>query len=285
MKFLASAGCIAGVLLVSSSLCPAVAQDFSAAAPKPPFPVIFVSGKGVDNAGCGTQVKPCRTFKFAVTQTSANGEIKALDPADYGPVTITKSISLTGFDGAGIDSTPAGGTAITINANASDTINIRNLILDGAKIAGTGIILNSGGSLSIVHCTVRNFTVNGGILLTPIGTTSTVLIADVIISNDGHFGIGGVGPASVTVRHAYVTGNATGILHAFNNFTLADSLVANNSGDGISVTRGGFLLVHSIITRNNTGIVIGMPADSDGNNFIDGNTTNLIGTLNKVGTQ
>ena len=115
-----------------SILTPATAQDFARVA-GPPFPVAFVSDKSVDNAGCGTQVKPCRTFKFAVGQTSVNGEIKVLDPADYGPVIINKSVSITGVPGAGINSTPAGGTSISIIAGQSDTINISNLILVGLR--------------------------------------------------------------------------------------------------------------------------------------------------------
>ena len=80
-----------------------------------------------------------------------------LDPADYGPVIINKSVSITGVPGAGINSTPAGGTSISINAGQSDTINISNLILDGLKIATVGLDLQSGGSIAITHCIVRNF--------------------------------------------------------------------------------------------------------------------------------
>src|ERR1700756_167392 len=66
-------------------------------------PVTFVSGRGTDSGTCASPASACRTFQFAIGQTNVGGEIKALDPANYGGVTISKSISLTGVDGAGID--------------------------------------------------------------------------------------------------------------------------------------------------------------------------------------
>src|SRR5262249_37253586 len=68
-------------------------------------PVTFVSGKGTNAGTCASPEKPCRTFQFALGQTSPGGEIKALDPANYGGVGITKSISLTGVEGASINRT------------------------------------------------------------------------------------------------------------------------------------------------------------------------------------
>src|SRR6266481_9627937 len=62
----------------------------------------FVSGIGSDSNAC-TRTAPCRTFAFAITHTNAGGEIYALDPAGYGPVTITKSISIiSAVAGAGL---------------------------------------------------------------------------------------------------------------------------------------------------------------------------------------
>lgn len=58
--------------------------------------VTFVSGKGADTGTCENPHHPCRTFQFAIKQTSAGSEVKALDPADYGPMTIKQSISITG---------------------------------------------------------------------------------------------------------------------------------------------------------------------------------------------
>src|ERR1700730_3022770 len=46
-------------------------------------PVTYVSGKGTDSGTCASPANPCRTFQFAVNQTTSGGEVKALDAADY----------------------------------------------------------------------------------------------------------------------------------------------------------------------------------------------------------
>jgi hypothetical protein len=50
---------------------------------------VFVSGTGVDTNPC-TLAQPCRTFQQAHNVATANAEIDVLDPAGYGPLTITK---------------------------------------------------------------------------------------------------------------------------------------------------------------------------------------------------
>src|ERR1700730_3211878 len=102
-----------------------------AAPAKATTPVTYVSGKGTDSGDCSSPAKPCRTFQFAVNQTSPGGEGKALGPANYSPVTITKSI-----EAAGIDTN--GGTAITVPAmGASATINLANLLIQNVGGSGT----------------------------------------------------------------------------------------------------------------------------------------------------
>ena len=105
---------IAGALLALPFLGAAPARASS--------PVTFVSGKGADTGTCASPAAPCRTFQFALGQTSAGGEIKALDPAPYGPVTITNSISITGVEGASINR--PSGDHITIKRGAKSTPSI-----------------------------------------------------------------------------------------------------------------------------------------------------------------
>jgi hypothetical protein len=223
-------------------------------------------------------------------QTSPGGEIKALDPAPYGPMTITNSISITGVEGAGIFRTSAV-DAITINAGPNDTINLSHLTLDGFKTAINGIVLNSGGSLTIAHCAVRNFGV-AGIVLAPTGTTA-FLIADVVVSGIGNRGIDvfpqGTGSAKGTFDHVLANKNAaTGILIRSSATVLAvDSAAVNNTVTGFALNSGAVLrLAHSAATGNGTGVFVGGgPAESAGNNFIRGNTTDVQGTLTNVGTR
>src|SRR5262252_7236568 len=55
----------------------------------------WVSGVGDDVNPC-SRTAPCKTFAGAIAKTAPGGEIDALDPAGYGAVTITKSITIDG---------------------------------------------------------------------------------------------------------------------------------------------------------------------------------------------
>ena len=145
----------------------------------------YVSGTGIDSGGCASPGVACRTFAYAITQTSASGAIIVLNPANYGPVTINKSISIVA-EGAG----PAGvilsaGNAITIQAGATDVVNLRGLTLDGEGTAASGIVESAGGTLTISDCSSRRFS-NSGILLNPqLGMPVNVSILKTVMDNNG----------------------------------------------------------------------------------------------------
>src|ERR1700730_14832883 len=75
----------------------------------------YVSGQGSDTNGC-TVTTPCKTLKAALALTTAGGEIFVLNSADYGPATITKSVSIVSEGAAGGMLATNGTVAITINA-------------------------------------------------------------------------------------------------------------------------------------------------------------------------
>ena len=127
-------------------------------------PLTFVSGKGVDGGNCDDKSSPCRTFQYAVDHTGLIGEVQALDAADYGPVTISLPISITGVDGAGIfvDMGPGGGAAITIDTGPfNDRVNLSGLTIVGrwetSNPMPTGILVKGSGKFTMTHCTVQNF--------------------------------------------------------------------------------------------------------------------------------
>ncbi len=121
----------------------------------------WVSGKGTDAGAC-TVTAPCRTFAFALTQTNAGGEIDVLDPAAYGPMTITKAISIVN-DGVGTAGILAGsgGNGVAINAGANDSVHLRGLTIEGLGSGTSGIQFNSGGNLTLENCVIRNFAIVG----------------------------------------------------------------------------------------------------------------------------
>ncbi|MGH6812013.1 MAG: hypothetical protein ACREDM_06575 [Methylocella sp.] len=247
----------------------------------------FVSGKGFDTGTCA-EAQPCRTFQFAIGQTSASGEVKVLDPANYGGVTITQSISIAGIEGAGIDH--GSGNAITINAGPNDEINLAHLTVDGLKTGGSGIVLNSGGSLTITHCVVRNFT-NTGVFLTPTAGTTQFLIAGTLVSDNGTASIEVI-PLGGSVQGAldHVSMNKAGLgigVQSNGNVTVVGSIASNNAGSGFFTEGGGILrLAHSAATGNGIGVFNSSgTVVSAGDNFINGNGTDVSGTLTNVSTK
>jgi hypothetical protein len=260
----------------------------------------FVSGKGTDSGAC-VLAAPCRTFAFALTQTNAGGEIDVLDPAGYGAVTITKSISIVN-DGAGVAGiqTVPGVNGVTINAGASDSVHLRGLTIEGLGTGNTGILFHTGGNLAIENCVIRNFK-GAGIGIIPT-TSSSFSVSNTIASNNGGPGIyvGSNGSAVVAGVLSKVTANNNGsgiaVFGAFAasaNVTIVDSVASNNhsfgveafssSGDGataVMVRNVVARVAHSVVTGN----VLGVDANggtifSYGDNDIDGNANNNTGVL------
>jgi hypothetical protein len=246
----------------------------------------YVSGKGTDTGGCTTPPTACRTFAYAIGQTSASGEIIVLDPANYSPVTINQPISIVA-DGGG----PAGiilptGTAITINGGI--VVNLRGLTLDGEGTATSGIVFNygAGSALTVTDCVVRNFQ-SAGIVVHGLRN----LVVNSVISNNGGLncqpnppssycaGLVVVGvqqePGFATVRNSVVNDNTIGLAvegaatveNGGSNLTIANTLVTDNSLYGVFI--------------GTTGVVY-----SFGDNEINGNGTNISGgTLTPVAKQ
>jgi hypothetical protein len=185
----------------------------------------FVSAAlGSDSNPC-TRISPCLTFAAALAQTTAGGEIDVLDPGDFGPATINKSVSIYG-NAAGVAGTiPSSGTSgIVVSAGANDVIHLGGLSFDGVNAPGTsGIVFLSGARLDIENCVVLGFTTSG-ITLSP--------------------GAGSATTAKVVVQNTTILNNATGLLiqptgGIAANVTLRWLRIDNNTGDGLRVDGTG----------------------------------------------
>src|SRR6266511_2093873 len=88
----------------------------------------WVSGVGDDVNPC-SRTAPCKTFAGAISKTVSNGEINCLDPAGYGAVTITKSITIdcTGTFGSILNSVTNGVIINATNAGGTDPLRIVRL--------------------------------------------------------------------------------------------------------------------------------------------------------------
>jgi hypothetical protein len=247
----------------------------------------FVSGHGADTNPC-TLPAPCRSFARAVLVTNAGGQITMLDPAGYGVVTITRAISIVNDGGGetGINDATAGVDAITINAGASDVVNLRGLTLNGVGIGHNGITFNSGGTLNVQDCVIRSFK-GFGIGFAP-GTSAAITVADTVLSNDSGGGIAiapsnGTTTASlerVTAVGSDVAGfslvpTGTGVIQG----TITDSAaIGNRTGNGFSLNSGAaaavIALINSKAIGNATGVLAGTGTIVMSRVTLAGNTVN-----------
>ena len=282
----------------------------------------FVSGTGTDSGTC-TRTAPCRTFAFAITVTNAGGEIDVLDPAGYGPVTITLAISIVNDGGVAGTTAGSGLNGVTINAGPSDSVHLRGLTIDGLGSGQNGILFNSGGNLEIENCVIQGFT-NAGVTIVP-STSSGFSVSNTIASNNGNNSEGifvaPTGAAIVNGVLSKVTTNnngggiqVEGPTGASLNVVIVDSEASNNAG-AFGVAAGGtggaaiailvrnvvasnefmgleaglnatLRVANSAVTGNTTGVFGGGGTIfTYGNNDINGNATDVSGTLTPVATR
>jgi hypothetical protein len=223
----------------------------------------FVSAAGNDSNPC-TITMPCRGLQAAYNAVAANGQIDALDPANYGALTITGPISIEGHGWAAM-SAGAGTAAITVNAGPSDNVNIRGVLLDGFGIANsTGIQFNSGGGLNVQDSMIRDFA-NYGIVVSPTAAASVLIanttVTDVNVSANSSAGIAvfaNAGSLLATLDHVTLRNN-------YNGFTtraiggsiqalVKDSLIDNSAHIGVDLTgpSNGNSIITSAVLRNVT---------------------------------
>jgi hypothetical protein len=200
---------------------------------------------------------PCRTFAFALTVTNAGGEIDVVDPAGYGSVTITKSVSIVN-DGAGVAVIEGLSGSVTITAGAGDSVHLRGLTIQGLG-SGNGIQFTTGGNLAIENCVVRNF--GNGIAITP-STSSSFSVSNTIASNNSNDGIHvePTGSAAVTGVLSRVMANKNqgrGIIAigfsttgASVNVTIVDSVASNNPLGGIVASTASGNAATAVTVRN-----------------------------------
>jgi hypothetical protein len=218
-------------------------------------PATFVSGTGT-NAGACPATAPCATLQFAHDQTDAGGVIAVVSSGSFGPVTISKSISIvadgaealiqTGTAACGSNSV---GAAVCITAAASDVVHLQGLTVDLKGVRKHGIGFNTGAALHVRNSVIRNTTSTSGILFFP-AAASSLFVSDTSIA-DTAFGISvapaGAGSAKVVLIrvqsdrpsfHGFLftyTASGSGTIAA----TVRDSTVSKASHNAIAASRTG----------------------------------------------
>jgi hypothetical protein len=270
----------------------------------------WVYGTGSDTGTC-PRTAPCRTFAFAHTQTTANGAINVLTSGNYGPLTVTKAISIVADDVEAVINSAAGGAAIIVQAPAAAAISLRGLTIDLRATANDGVLFSSGGTLHVQNCVIRRSvaginvqpsgnvelhvadtvvadTTSAGIFVAPNGGDANAVIERVRVENAGGDGIrflgqNGASTTTAAVRDSVASGNAGAGISLFRQAGSVEVMVnrtvsANNDVGIDSQGTGAILRIgNSTVTGNAShGLNTGGSGtiESYGTNRIDGNVGN-----------
>jgi hypothetical protein len=266
----------------------------------------WVSGVGDDVNPC-SRTAPCKTFAGAISKTAEGGEIDALDPAGYGTLTITKSITVDGGTGQGwasVLNSSTNGFTVNVTTNPSTSVVIlRNITVNGASKCVTAgcqglkaIRWIAGNGLHVENCVIENQATTGmEVALVAAGqlyvqdtnftnTASGITATTTVGALTGQIehcrfmqetdGINTTSNAFITVRDSYfgagVGGNGAVRSNTSCQVNVANSTFANNVV-GVNAA-GGALRISNNEFFNNTTAVAGT-AESANNNKFRGNTT------------
>jgi hypothetical protein len=229
----------------------------------------WVSGTG-SGAAC-TRAAPCADFGIATGATQAGGVISVLDSGDFGPLQITKPVTIRadGADGGVVNL--VGNFGIVIVGAPSDVFTLEGLHLDGG-----GITFASGARLHVLRCVIANVFINGvvnGIFFEP-NSAGRLDVTDTVLMNNGSGSTGaGIlikpqpgGTAQVNLDRVSAQGNVFGVAADGSNstgginMTIKNSTLASNVNDGLVATTSsggapiGVLLSNTASINNGFGI-------------------------------
>jgi hypothetical protein len=158
----------------------------------------WVSATGSDS-NTGTATSPYADFATAVANTAAGGTVSVLGPGDYGPVTITQSITIDGAGGGRINFA-GDGEGIYISAGAAANIVLRDLSINGDGTGSDAIFIASSGTTNVINVLIDGCLIAGFV--------------------DIGVGLGSESPMYLTVKNTSIQGGELGV-RTFQNGTTA----------------------------------------------------------------
>jgi hypothetical protein len=257
-------------------------------------PIWVSAASGSDSNPC-TRTSPCLTFAAALLVTPPGGEVDVLDPGDYGPATITQSVTIQGYElGPSGVMPPSGTSGIVINAGANDMIRLYGLAFDGAGGAASGVVFNSGARLRVEHCVFYNFVASGLTFSPGAGSANTAkaFMSDSVFAGNGT-GIlikpsAGIA-TNVDMRRLAVDQNTNDGLRVdgtggagTTNASMADSSTSLNGNNGIEAASGPATVTVSVmrvrVSRNGSNGIMSNQSNGGtakvvvGNSLVDQNS-------------
>jgi hypothetical protein len=202
------------------------------AAPTQAVQRTFVASTGNDANPCSLTM-PCRQFAAAIVQTSPGGEIVVLDSGGYGPVTITKSVSIIAPAGIYAGVTVSGPDGVTIDGPGV-VVRLRGLSINGEG-GMVGIDFLRGSRLDVENCTVTGMAASG-ISITAANAV-TGIVGTTSSGNTGH-GVEFVGTTKGSVVASRSENNALDGFHIADGaaVSIADSVASRNGSFGLHAT-------------------------------------------------
>jgi hypothetical protein len=200
---------------------------------------LWVSGHGANSGGC-SYANPCRNIQYALNAVAADGdEIGIMDSAEYGRISITKSVSIIAPPGVhavitadGVDAIKVHGSGIAVML-AGLTVNV-----SGAN----GIVFASGTRLSLDRIEVYggqidvSHTAPNGIL----AMSNSALIGGIYCFQAQSASAGA--PAFATIVHSRADGCNQGFVSASNsNVAIAHSSAVGLGNTSSNLCYGDFV--------------------------------------------
>lgn len=223
---------------------------------------VFASARsGSDANACNSILTPCQTFQGAVNQVAAGGTVIVLDSGGYGPISITKALTIDAPPGIVAFIHPPSGDAITINAGAGDRVALRGIALNVGS--GNGIVVNTVGSLYVENCTIDGFASSG----LAFGSAGQLFVKDTTAADNGGAGFlvaPSAGTAAASIDRCRVERNGgpaqTGGITAGSgvNITIRDSVAAANFRGFQAGTGSGQTVQMNVERCVSTGNVVGV---------------------------
>jgi hypothetical protein len=250
----------------------------------------WVSATGND-ANSGSQTSPYADFATAVANTAPGGVVSVLTPGDYGPLTITQSITIDGTGGGSIGFA-GDGEGIYISPGAAANIVLRNLTIDGGGTGSDAIFIASSGTTNVVNVVIDGCHIEGFVDIgVGLGSESPMYVS---IKNTtiqgGELGVrtfqnGTAAPITnydhVSLDHVTIQGaTVAGVFTRNGNLDISSSTVTGTVGAGAvgieADTSATMNVQTSMITSNTNGVCIyaGSVAIIGTSTVVADNTTN-----------
>jgi hypothetical protein len=214
----------------------------------------FVASNGSDASPCSL-AQPCRGFARAITQTSPGGEVIVLDSAGYGPVTITKSVSVIAPAGIYAGISVFSGDGVTVNAPGAIVV-LRGLSISGQG-GNNGISLLAAARLRVENCLVSGMHV-AGISHTAAAPDAELIVLDTVVRDNldsGVYFFANIGSLVLDhVRSEHNGGDGASITPSAGSIgalaTITDSVFTHNEGNGIAANSVSGATVTIVVERS-----------------------------------